>query len=111
MTPTDQITDAERVKQEHELLLSEITPDAKVIKTYVWHQGKCFFVSTIERDSSAMQCPGRFNETMVWEYDWKTAERGAWIFQDGCAKGSIRLHQQVVERLYATGNPNEPETE
>jgi len=82
--------------------------DDRVAKTYVWHGGKCFFVSTIERDSSAMEGPRRYNETMVWEYDLEKRERSKnFIFQDGCSKGSIWLHQQVVVRLHQTGDPHE----
>ena len=80
-----------------------------VIKTYVWHEDKCFFVSTIERESSAMGNPSRYNETMVWEYNWDASERGALIHQDEAGRGSLRAHQNIVEKLHATGKPREDE--
>lgn len=75
----------------------------RVIKSYVWHQDKCFFVSTIERDSSAAGGPRRYNETIVWEYNWKTAECGAMVWQDGDSKGSIGAHQAIVRDLFKDG--------
>ena len=50
-------------------------PDNRIIKTYVWHGDKCFFVSTIERESSAMEGPRRYNETIVWKCEWEKGER------------------------------------
>lgn len=77
--------------------------DERIIKTYVWHGEKCFFVSTIERDSSADEGPRRYNETLVWEYDWEKGERGKMIDQLGDHKGSISVHQKAVEMLHETG--------
>lgn len=89
--------------------------DDKIIKTYVWHADKCYFVSTIERDSSAMEGPSRYNETIVWEYRWDALEgkdkRGALLHTDGEMTGSIRGHQRIVERIYEEGefwNQEEP---
>lgn len=47
--------------------------------------------------------PGRYNETMVWEYNWETAERGKILHQDGAAAGSIRKHQEIVNTIHADG--------
>lgn len=77
--------------------------DDQIIKTYVWHGEQCYFVSTIERDSSAMEGPQRFNETLVWLYDWKNSKRGEWVHQDGCMKGSIGTHQYIVNKLFRGG--------
>lgn len=77
--------------------------DNNVIKTYVWHGDKCFFVSTISRDSSAALAFGRYNETIVWEYNWKTTERGQMLHQDEGSLGSIRTHQRIVESLFERG--------
>ena len=77
--------------------------DNSVIKSYVWHNGKCFFVSTIERDSSAMLNPGRYNETIVWEYDWAKAERGKMIHQGEDGKGCIGTHLRVCKDFYLCG--------
>ncbi len=76
----------------------------RVIKTYVWHEGACFFVSTIERDSSAMEGPRRFNETLVWRYDWDRRElRGGICFQADAPLGSIVVHQRTVEAIHDVG--------
>jgi len=84
--------------------------DERQIKSYVWHGGKCFFVSTILRDSSACEGPRQYNETMVWPYDWETATRSPnFIYQDGDTAGSIRQHIKACERIHATGNPDKPE--
>lgn len=88
-----------------------MSADQRQIKSYVWHGKFCFFVSTICRESSAMEGPTHYNETMVWPYDWERGERSPnFIFQDGDTAGSIRLHQQVCERIHHTGNPDKPES-
>jgi hypothetical protein len=82
----------------------------KVIQTYVWHNGKCFFISTINRQSSAI---GELMsaETLAWEWDNETNKRGAWIGQDEDCEDSIATHQQMVERLFRTGKCEEIENE
>lgn len=84
--------------------------DKRIIKSYVWHGEKCFYVSTIERDSSALLGPYRFNETLVWEFDLDKVKRGDLVGQEVSSKGSIREHFAVCERLFKSGNP-ENETE
>ena len=81
---------------------TECEPDNRIIKSYVWHDGNCFFVSTIDRDSSSMY-GGRFAETIAWEYDWDKAERGEQIGMDGGAQGSITRHILMCQRLHDTG--------
>jgi hypothetical protein len=84
--------------------------DKEVIKTYIWHGEKCFFVSTIERDSSVPIVPApRFNETIVWAYDWKTNVRGPMLIMLGDAVGSLTTHQHAVDQLYKFGIVKEPE--
>lgn len=79
--------------------------DTRQIKSYVWHGDKCFFVSTIERDSSAATepPPRRFNETLVWEYDWDSAERGMMLHQEGDGCSRITIHLEVCQQLYRNG--------
>lgn len=74
-----------------------------LIQSYVWHKSNCFFVSTIDRDSSALAGPGRYAETLVWEYDYEEHERGQIVGQDEGVEGSIRTHLVIVQRLYETG--------
>lgn len=78
-----------------------------VAQTYVWHEGKAFMVSTIDRESSSMM-GGTYAETMVWEWDAGKRERGSLIGQDETLTGSIFKHQRIVERLHATGRFEEP---
>lgn len=77
--------------------------DDRVAKTYVWYKGVCYFVSTIERESSAMLGPRRFNETFVWLYDWAAHTRGSQVLERDDMAGSIRTHLRVVERLHKGG--------
>lgn len=84
-----------------------MSTDTRIIKTYVWHEEQCFFVSTIERDSSAMLGPRRYNETLVWCYDWEARKQGALLYQESAPRGSIVKHQTMVEELFATGKCEE----
>lgn len=84
--------------------------DERIMRSYVWHGGKCFLVSTIDRDSSAMLGPKRFAETIVWEYDYEKDERGSQVFMDEGCQGSIQAHLKICERIHNTGTPEEPET-
>ena len=78
--------------------------DRTLAQTYVWHGDKAFMVSTINRASSAVAAYGQvYAETMVWEWRPETKERGAIIGQDSASAGSLYAHQQMVERLFATG--------
>jgi hypothetical protein len=76
-----------------------------ILKSYVRHGDKWFFVSTIERDSSS-PLGSRYNETMVWEYNFDTKERGEILFQDGEPAGSIRNHLALVDIIHRNGAPN-----
>lgn len=83
-----------------------ITPDERVIKSYVWHDNKCYFVSTINRDSSAPY-GGRYAETLVWEYDWDGRERGDLVGQTGGCEGTIVAHQWMCMLIFKTGRCEE----
>jgi len=74
-------------------------PDNRVWKSYVWHEGKCYFVSTIERDYDAGEYISRGQETLVWDYDWDKAERGEMIGQGG----HICDHQAICRCLINWG--------
>lgn len=86
----------------------EMRPDARLIKTYVWHGDDCYFVSTIDRDSSS-PLGGRFAETIVWAYDWEARQRGALLWTDYAAEGSIKTHQAMVEAIHRNG-PTPPDS-
>lgn len=73
-------------------------------QTYVQHDGKWFFVSTINRPSSARLAPDLYYaETIVWTLDPETNKREKIIYQGGASQDSISLHQEVVARLYDLG--------
>ena len=74
-------------------------PENRIWKSYVWHNDKCYFVSTIERDYDVGGYISRGQETMVWEYDWDTATRGEWIHQ----AGHICDHQAICRCLINYG--------
>jgi len=83
-----------------------MTTDERQLKSYVFHGDACFFVSTIMRDSSAAYYPMRYAETMTWEYDWKTNERGKIVDQDGDGD-AITQHLRVVSDFYMYGKRKE----
>jgi hypothetical protein len=85
-----------------------------LIQSYVRHKDseRAFFVSTIDRDSSAMVYPPpRYAETIVWEYDYNTGERGRIIYEDSCYEGSIRKHQEIAVQLREYGEIPDKEEE
>lgn len=78
---------------------SDERPNNAVWKSYVWHKGKCFFVSTIERTYDTYGGSTRGYETIAWAYDWKKAERGEMLHQ----AGGVHDHQQICRCLIAEG--------
>lgn len=80
-----------------------------MIHSYVSHGDDDFFVSTIERDSSAaLDPPPRFYETIVWEFDWKKNKRGAQVGYAGDNISWSRTHFKICESLHDTGEiPND----
>ncbi len=82
----------------------------KLIQSYVWHEGRVFFVSTINRESSAMHAPGIYAETMVWECKTTAPYRrmNRILYQGEDAMGSIHEHLSVCVRLATTGKADEP---
>jgi len=77
----------------------------KVIQSYVWHEGKCFFVSTINRESSAVLAYGhRYAETMIWECDPETRERGNLVGTFDGIEGSVGTHVDLCRKLRDTGS-------
>ena len=73
--------------------------DNRVWKSYVWHEGKCFFVSTIKRDFGTYEGMVRGEETLTWEYDWEKNERGKLIGQSG----GVLDHQAICRCLINFG--------
>jgi len=83
----------------------------KLIQSYVWYQGRVFFVSTINRESSAMYYPGIYAETMVWECETTAPYKrmDSILHQDESPRGSIHSHIEVCVRLATTGKADRQE--
>lgn len=76
-----------------------------IATTYVWHEGKRYCVTTIDRESSAMYAAGHiYAETMAWEIDQKTGAFVHIIAQDSGPQGGIRAHLDMVERVRRFGS-------
>lgn len=85
--------------------------DTPQLISYVFHEasGKCFFVSTVERDSSAAACYGsRYMQTIVWEYDWEKRQRGVMLHLTGDGP-AWKQHSRIIETLYRHGVPETDE--
>ncbi len=83
--------------------LAEQRVSAPLIQSYVWHEDQCYSVSTIDRDSSAAAAPGRYAETMVWEFDWEKRERGALVKQGDGPESRIGVHLAICVELFENG--------
>lgn len=73
----------------------------KLIQSYV--QDK-YFVSTVHRQSSALLAQGDvwYYETLVWEWNSETKERGAWLesYNSGWSKsGALTSHARICKEL------------
>ena len=79
----------------------------KVIQSYVWHGDKCFFVSTINRASSAYMCDGMYTETMAWTFDISDETIGDEIVMASGPLGSIFQHIEMCKQLHETGTIEE----
>lgn len=73
--------------------------DKPVWKSHVYYGDKVFFVSTIERQYEVYGGITTGQETLAWECDPKTFERGDMIYQGG----HICDHQAVCRCLICTG--------
>ena len=78
--------------------------DINIIQSYVWYNGECFFVSTANRESSVVNAPGVYAETLVWRYDRATRVKSRQIlYQSEDTKGSITTHIGVCTMLNLGG--------
>lgn len=70
-----------------------------IARTRVWHDGKPYDVSTIDRESSAVAAYGmKYAETLVFEVR-EDGSTGHILHQDEAAQGSIATHQQIVNNI------------
>lgn len=76
-----------------------------IIQSYVWHKGDCFFVSTINRASSAAMAYGRiYAETVVWVFDSEERKCGEFfgpVGEDG--KGGTLVHFNICKKFMEFG--------
>jgi hypothetical protein len=73
------------------------------LRTFVQHEDKWFFVSTINRLISS-EYPIELSETMVYEWDEKKGETGEWIGEFGGPSYSSAQHCACVEFLLRNGS-------
>ena len=80
-------------------------PSGKVIQSYVYHEDKVFFVSTITRSYDIPAAGGEMRgyETMAWDYDEETKERGDIVAHESGRED----HFHVCAELLANGKMNE----
>lgn len=78
-------------------------PLNKIIQSYVYHGDKCFYVSTINRESSTPY-PIIYAETIAWEYDNEKSLAGKLIHQDEDGKNRIDTHFKICRQLSEHGN-------
>lgn len=78
-------------------------------QSHIFYGDKCFFVSTINRQSSsALGGNHIYSETLVWNWDVKKRERQGYILhQAEGAKNSIKVHQSICQYLFEHGKPPE----
>ena len=79
-----------------------------IIKSYVYHGDRCFFVSTILRESSAQDGPQEYLETIV--FDWYPdpyhiygGRCGEQLYVRTAPSQYIGQHLQVCEELFYKG--------
>jgi hypothetical protein len=71
-----------------------------VIGSYVHHEGKCWNVSTINRECSSPYAAGAmYYETLVWEFDPSTKKRSRIVHQDE----GFNAHFDICKRIILSG--------
>lgn len=80
-----------------------------LIQSYVYYKDQIFFVSTINRRSSALAASDMiYAETLVWECDPETKERGDLVnlAQTEDVKDGLKLHFDICTELFLSGKIN-----
>jgi hypothetical protein len=78
--------------------------DTAEIRSYVWHGGKCYFISTNTRQSSAAAAYGAtYAETIVWDCDSPAGERVKILHMESAAAHSINKHLEICRAIYNKG--------
>ena len=68
-------------------------------QTYVFTDTGAYFVRTANRRCSSSFWPMMYAETLVWEWDVETKERGKLISMHEDTQDSLDTHFEVVEGL------------
>lgn len=77
---------------------------SKLIQSYVYYKDKVFFVSTINRQSSAiMSYGGEYAETIAFEWDNIHKTCTTIVGQDEDRAGSLATHLKVCDTLHSQG--------
>ena len=76
----------------------------QLAKSFISCNGKHYFVSTINRESSAMLAHGDlYAETIAWEWNPETNTRGEQVKQDSSYENSLEGHKRVMDFIYHGG--------
>lgn len=68
------------------------------IHSYVFHGEKCWYVSTIYRQCSALYNNDMYYETLVWEYDVLKKERGKIVHQSEELEEHFNICKSILEK-------------
>ena len=76
----------------------------QLAKSFISCNGKHYFVSTINRESSAVLAHGDlYAETIAWEWNPETNTRGEQAKQDESCMDSLEGHKRVMDFIYHGG--------
>lgn len=76
----------------------------QLAKSFISTNDKHYFISTINRESSAMLAHGSiYAETIAWEWNPETNTRGEQVKQDESWQDSLEGHKRVIDFIYNGG--------
>ena len=76
----------------------------QLAKSFISTNDKHYFVSTINRESSAALAYGHvYAETIAWEWNPETETRGKIVWQDEAYRDSLVGHNRVVDFINSGG--------
>ena len=79
-----------------------------LVQSQVFFKDKEFFVSTINRDSSAVESyGGSYAETIVWEAPLSPSEQPRIVAQGESCRDSVKTHCKFVSDLLEFGRISE----
>lgn len=76
----------------------------QIAKSFISCNGKHYFISTINRASSAVLAYGDlYAETIAWEWNPETEFRGDIVMQDSASENSLVGHNRTVDFINSGG--------